>query len=180
MDQPERRASFPPYLPRAAFVGAFVNSSSVTPQVRLQWELTLIQERIDSLVLLFGGGGGYGLNRPQNLGPTNTSVMISLYQHVILGGFGFRADRPGGFHWGFQAATGPLFYGARFSDLPSERGVLGLVEGRADVGWRFGSIVYGVSFGYASLYQQPMRLQSGPYLGGIMFGLFADGRQLDL
>jgi hypothetical protein len=174
--EPTHPSLLPPYLPRSAFVGSWLNSGALTAQVRLQWELTLVQERVDAFVLLFQGGGGYGLVLPQNLGPARTSAMMSLYQHTLLAGLAFRADRPSGFHWGFQAATGPLFYGARFTDLPSESGVAGLVEGRADVGWKYGSIVYGISFGYGSLYQQPTRLESGSFLGGILFGLFADAR----
>lgn len=176
MSEPTRRSSFPPYLPRAALVGSFLNSSALTPQVRVEWELTLVQERVDAFVLVLEGGGGYGLNLPQNLGPANVTAMTSLYQHTLLAGLGFRADRPSGFHWGFQAATGPLIYGAKFSDLPAESGILGMVEGRAQAGWKFGSIVYGVSLGYASLYQQPSHLVSGSYLGGILFGFFADAR----
>jgi len=176
VQEPRHRSLFPPYLPRAAWVGTFLNSSALTAQIRLEWELTLVQERVDAFVLVFEGGGGYGLSLPENLGPARVTSMTSLYQHTLMAGLGFRADLPSGFHWGFQAATGPLIYGAKFSDLPAESGILGMVEGRAQAGWKFGSIVYGVTLGYASLYRQPSNLVSGSYLGGFLFGLFADAR----
>jgi hypothetical protein len=165
----------PAYLPRAAFIGTYVRTA-ITPQLRFQWEFTLMQRRIDALVLLLEGGGGYGLGLPNNLGATATVSMTRLYQLTALAGIGFRADEPGGWHWGGQIATGPLFYGARLSDSSSEDSVWPMVEARAQIGLRYGSSVYGIALGYALIYPGNTRTISAPFLGGFMLGLFADRR----
>src|SRR5687767_276987 len=54
VDRPMRST---PLLPRALYVGSFFNDA-VTPQLRAQWQYTLLQERVDALVVFFEGGGG--------------------------------------------------------------------------------------------------------------------------
>ncbi len=165
----------PAYLPRAALVGTFVNTV-LTPQLRLTWELTLLERGKNALLLVLEGGGGYGLLLPSNLGPTGMLSMTRLYQLTALAGIGFQADYEGGWHWGGQLATGPLFYGARFNDHSSEDAVWPMLEARAQLGLRYGSTVYGVSVGYAFTYPGLTRSLTTPFLGGPIVGVFADRR----
>jgi hypothetical protein len=173
--EPSRDFPTPPYLPRSAFVGTFVNTAW-TPQLRIQWELTALQRRADALVIVLEGGGGYGVALPQNLGPGGMVAMTRLYQLTALAGIGYRADPSSRWHWGVQAATGPLFYGTRFNDSTSEDSVLGMLEVRAQLGLRYGAYVYGISVGYAELYPGFTSTRSTPFLGGFLFGVFADRR----
>jgi hypothetical protein len=165
----------PAYLPRSAFVGTYVNTA-VTPQLRFQWELTLIQRRVHALVMVLEGGGGYGVALPSNLGAAGNLSMNRLYQLTALAGLGFRADEPGGWHWGAQIATGPLFYGARFNDTSTENSAWPMAEARVQLGLRSGASVYGIALGYGLLYPGLARTLTTPFLGGFMVGLFADRR----
>ena len=172
---PAGESSTPAYLPRAAFVGTYINTA-LTPQLRVQWELTLLQSENNGLVLVLEGGGGYGLFLPDRLGPGGDVSMTRLYQLTAMGGLGFRADYDSGWHWGGQLATGPLFYGARFKDRTSEDSVWPIVEARAQVGLRYGRTVYGIAVGYAFTYPGQSRSLTTPYLAGPMVGIFADRR----
>jgi hypothetical protein len=165
----------PAYLPRAAFIGTYVNTA-LTPQLRFQWELTLIQREKNALVVLLEGGGGYGLLLPSSLGPGGSLSMTRLYQLTALAGVGFRADEADGWHWGGQLATGPLFYGARFNDRSTEDSVWPMLEARAQLGLRYGSTVYGIAVGYAFTYPGLTRSVTTPFLAGPMVGFFADRR----
>ena len=165
----------PAYLPRSAWVGSYFNRA-VTVQVHVQWEFALKEDEARAFVLLLGGGGGYGLWLPTELGPNGTSAMTALYQHSLRAGAGFRSELSTGLDWGFQLAGGPLFYGSRFTDLPRERGVLGFLEARGQLGRRLGSSIYGLTAGYVWLFQRSDGGNTVPFLGGWMIGLFADRR----
>lgn len=170
-----RESRTPAYLPRGAFVGTYVNTA-LTPQLRVQWELTMLQRENNALVLVLEGGGGYGVLLPKNLGPSGMLSMTRLYQLTALAGLGLRADSESGWHWGGQLVTGPLFYGARFDDRSSEDSVWPMLEARAQVGLRYGSMVYGIAVGYAFTYPGLTRSLTTPYLAGPLFGIFADRR----
>jgi hypothetical protein len=172
-EQSARRVTTPAYLPRAAWLGAYFNTA-VTIQVQIQWEFVIQEQETNAWVLLLGGGGGYGLWLPGELGPSRASAMLSLYQHSLRAGAGFRTDERNGLHWGVQLVTGPLFYGARFQDLPADRGVAGLLEARGQLGQRLGSSIYGLTAGYVFLYLRPDQGSAVPFLGGWLIGLFAD------
>jgi len=166
----------PAYLPRAALFGTFFNTV-VTPQLRLTWELTLLEREKNALLLVLEGGGGYGVLLPTNLGPTGMLSMTRLYQLTALAGVAFHAEyEESRWHWGGQLATGPLFYGAKFSDSSTEDKVWPMLEARAQLGLRFGATVYGVSFGWAFTYPGLTSSLTTPYLGGPMVGIFADRR----
>lgn len=170
------RSGVPFYVPRAVFAGTFFNNSAVTPQVRVTWEAAPVQTKRDALLLLFEVGGGYGAWMPRSFGSAGDDAMTFFYQHTLLLGLGYQARYPGGFSWGFHVGTGPLFYGARIENAPRENVVAGWVEGRVQAGWRLGDVTYGLSFGYANLYDPPRRIQSGSFVGGPMLGLYADWR----
>ena len=166
----------PFWAPRSAFAGGYLNQA-VTPQLRLGWEAAVLEQKNDQLVLLFEGGGGYGLPPlPSNAGESGHRQLTLFYQHALMAGVGYRLTRPSGFHFGFQLATGPLFFGARYPDGPSENKVLGFLEGRLQVGMKAGGAVYGLSVGYGSAYEAPRRSDAYDYVGGPMLGLFANWR----
>jgi hypothetical protein len=170
------RSPTPFYLPRGAFLGAFFKDAATTAQLRVQWQLTVVQEPVDALVLVLEGGLGYGLTHPRNAGRAGTARMTYLYQHTAQLGLAYRGLYPNGFHWGLQVTTGPTFLGARFDTLPRERRIIGSVEGRVQFGWRVASVAYGVSLGLSQPYVYPGRSAAAPYLGGLLLGVFADWR----
>ena len=98
----------PAYLPRAVFLGTYVNQGAVVPQARLLWQLTFVQARNDALVGINEGGGGFGLTHPEGVsGLLVPYRMTSFYEHTLLIGLGYRATYANNFHWGFQFLTGP-------------------------------------------------------------------------
>jgi hypothetical protein len=171
---PEPTGGVPAYLPRSVLVGSFLGSALVplggiiTPQLRVQWELTAIKTGHDALVFVLELGGGSAVGLPTG--------VTSFYEHTVVAGVGYRAMHPNGFMWGFHVATGPVFYGARFQALPSESTIGGWVEGRAQAGLKIGAVSYGVALSYANLYDLQTRLQSGSLVAGPAIGLFADWR----
>jgi hypothetical protein len=168
----------PWYLPRGVFLGTFVFGGAVTPQVRVQWEWTVVQEQRDAFAIILEGGGGYALARPSiELNASENAQMTFFYQHMVMAGFAYRGEWANGLHIGVQGLTGPLWYGARFDNVLAKEGRLtGLVEGRAQVGLRLGPVVLGVSGGLGTPYQKPLRTFSADYVTGVVLGLFLDWR----
>lgn len=166
----------PVWLPRGAFLGTFIRKGAVVPQARLQWQLTLFQQKKDGLVLLMEGGGGWAAGLPDTAVEGFNAPIHSLYEHTLMFGAGYRNQDPGGWHWGFQVTGGPVWYGAHYQDLPVEHDSAGLMEGRIHVGYRFGPVVLGVSGGYAEPFSYTRRSVARQFLGGAQFGFFADWR----
>jgi hypothetical protein len=166
----------PAYLPRAVYAGASLAGALLTPQLRLQWELNVLQARNDALVLYFEGGGGYGVSFPKNLGATRDVAMTYFYSYVLEAGLAYRAVYESGFAWGFHVGTGPVFYGARFTTAPRENTIAGMVDGGVQIGLRVGGVVYGLAFRYSNLYDPPRRQLSGPWVGGPWLGFYAEWR----
>jgi hypothetical protein len=165
----------PGWLPRSAQVGAYLPSPFV-PQLQLQWEWTLIQERVDALVLVMELGGGAQVGEVSGVGPRRTARMLTGWQAPALLGLAYRGTRPSGFHWGLSVATGPTFFGATFDTLPREQGAVGLVEGKVQFGWRWGPATWGLYGGVAQVYDFPARYNSVRFAGGPLLGFFADWR----
>jgi hypothetical protein len=173
---PPEAQGVPWYVPRAAFGGTFYNVTW-TPQLRLAWEVAIIQSKNDAMLAFFEGGGGYAVWMPRIFGLNGQDAMTFFYQHTAMLGLAYQARYSNGLCWGFQVGTGPVFYGARIENLPTENIVAGWVEGRAHVGWRFGKITYGISAGYANLYNPPRRTQqSGSFVAGPVGGFYMDWR----
>lgn len=173
----EKRVSpTPAYLPRAAYLGTYVKGGAVVPQLRAQWELTLIQERIDAFVLIGELGGGYDVAGPTNAGPRANLELVQLYEHTALLGFGYRGSWPSGLHVGAHVLAGPLLYGAKYQLLAPEKRTVGLVDGRLQVGHSVGPFVLGAALGYGEAFGVSQRSNALQYLGGLSFGLFADWR----
>jgi hypothetical protein len=100
--------------------------------------------------------------------------MTYLYQHAVLFGIGYKSGLTQGLHWGFQITTGPMWYGARFDELPTENRFQGTVEGRVNAGLRAGALEYGLSVGYASPYKIRDRGASTEQVGGVLAGVYID------
>ncbi len=161
----------PWYLPRTASVGFFFNPPSVSVNVRLAWEIGVIEQPRNHLVMLLQAGTATALSLPFGI--------KELYQHVGLVGFGFRSTREL-FHWGFTIMTGPLWY--RASYLPSfpynfESRVVTYSEATAQAGLHVAKhLVVGLYAGYAAPWDVSTRFPASAYTGGFTAGLFADWR----
>jgi hypothetical protein len=171
-----RTGSTPVWLPRGAFLGTYLRNGAVTPQARLQWQVTLFEQRKDTFALLLEGGVGWAAALPDTVLEGRDVPIHSLYEHPVLFGVGYRNQAPEGFHWGFQVTGGPVWYGAHFRDLPAERESAGLMEGRIHVGYRVGQVVLGMSAGYGEPFSFKRRSVARQFLGGAQFGFFADWR----
>jgi hypothetical protein len=177
LQQREKRVSpTVAYLPRAVYLGAYVKGGAFTPQLRAQWELTLIQERIDAFVFIGELGGGYAVGHPNNAGPRQNLEVTQLYEHMALAGFGYRGAWPSGLHVGAHVLAGPVLYGAKFQLLPAEKETVGMVDGRLQVGHSVGPFVLGAALGYGEVFGVSQRSNAAQYLGGLSFGIFADWR----
>jgi len=175
----EPAAGVPAYLPRGAFLGAYVNQGAVVPQGRIFWQVTLVQTRNDALVAAFGGGGGFALTRPQGVSRSGVPyTMESLYEHTLLVGLAYRATYANNFHWGFHFLTGPVFYGATYDTLPAESRWDGNVEGTLEIGIKVGEVTFGATGGWAQPYNTLIDSTVVSYVGGPMFGVFLDWRPL--
>lgn len=168
----------PFWLPRQFLLGTYLRRGVVTPQARLQWQFTFFEQRKDALVLLLEGGLGYSVIRPKTaVEGLGTDVPFnSFYENTVMAGVGYRNQSPDGWHWGFQVTSGPVWYGAHFTNLPDERYTVGLMEGRVQVGKQVGSTVLGASLGYGEPYSYKRRSVSRYFVGGVLLGLFADWR----
>ncbi|MBM4378762.1 MAG: hypothetical protein FJ086_05590 [Deltaproteobacteria bacterium] len=167
--------SVPGWLPRSVQLGTYLPTPFV-PQLQLQWEWTLIQERVDALVLVMELGGGVQLGEVAGAGPRRNARMVSGWQAPALLGLAYRGTRTGGFHWGVTVATGPTFFGATFDALPREQGAVGLVEGKVQFGWKAGPATWGLYGGVAQVYDRPARYNAAQWVGGPLLGVFADWR----
>ncbi|MDY7232527.1 hypothetical protein [Hyalangium rubrum] len=172
---PEREYT-PVWLPRGAFLGSYLRGGTVTPQARIQWQLTVFQDRKDALVLVLEGGGGFAVALPDTVVAGADEPIDSFHEHTVQVGGGYRNQSPSGFHWGFQVTAGPLWYGAHLRNLPDERYSAGLLEGRVHLGYQLGRVALGVSGGYGEPFSYRRRSVAAPYAGGLLLGVFADWR----
>jgi len=168
----------PVFLPRAAMVGMYGNQGALTPQVRLQWQHTLIQHRRDAFVAYLEGGGGAALSMPSNLLPYAVGRMTQMYQALAMVGLGYNAVYSDGWSWGFQVLTGPKWYGAKFNDIDDEAALGGTVEGRGNIGISIGSVRLMATAGWAQLWVVPRSSVAAQYVGGPIFGVYLDWRPI--
>jgi len=174
--EPRSSGGTPAWLPRGAFLGTYLRGGAITPQARLQWEVTFFEKRKDALVLLVDGGVGWAAGLPDTAVEGAKARIDSFYEHTLMVGLGYRNQSPDGLHWGFQVTGGPVWYGAYFRNRLHETENAGLVEGRIQVGHRFGPVVLGVSGGYGEPFSFRRRSVSRQFMGGALFGFFADWR----
>lgn len=150
------------YVPRYVWLGSYVKGT-LSATGHLGWEWHLLRGRRDHLNVLLELGGAWAIGRP--------NIVGSFYEHQATLGGGYRMD-VGRLQWGFSVVTGILFYGGRVHGR-GEDFVQGVVEGRAQAGWRIGNVVVGASIGYSEPYGIPPGSLAILYVGGVNFGLFA-------
>jgi hypothetical protein len=163
-------------LPRGAFFGAYLRNGAVTPEPRLQWQITFFEDRQDALVLVLEGGPGYALVLPDTALEGTDIPVNSFYENTLMAGVGYRNQARDGWHWGFQVTGGPLWYGAHLTNVDDERYTVGLVEGRVHIGYAFGPVVLGVAGGFGEPFSYSKHSVARLMTGGVLLGFFADWR----
>ncbi|WP_375744489.1 hypothetical protein NR800_06640 [Corallococcus interemptor] len=169
----------PFWLPRGVFLGTQLNNGAVIPNVRIQWEFTIFQDRKDAWIAVLEGGVGWAASLPDSaLESRNLYLPVSsYYEHNAQVGFGYRNHLPGKVHWGFQVTGGPTFYGAHFTTQPPDRRVAGSVQGRIQIGYQLPQDVgVGLALGYSEPFGLKNRSFARDFVGGVNIGFFADWR----
>ena len=150
-------------------MGVFINSPLVTPHFRLSWEGAIIDQPRNVLEWNLAVGSGFGVAPP--------SPMTAHFQHVVLGGVGYRSDRQL-LHWGFRVTAGPLWYRAAFapgSFYAFENRVVGYAEGRVQAGLRLQPhlrLAAYVGFGAPFTFQR--QYPGNTYVGNFNVGVVLD------
>ncbi|MBL8950542.1 MAG: hypothetical protein JNK82_07175 [Myxococcaceae bacterium] len=143
----------PPYLPRTGAAVVFVQNGSVSPAMRLGWEVDLVDQPRNTLVAGLQLGGAY-------------STTVNFWQYVGLLGLGYRMQREIGFHWGFDIGFGPAGFGDQ-----REKKVLPYIEGRVHAGWRVAVVTLALAVGYGQAVSRDPFSVTQRYLGGWFVGL---------
>jgi hypothetical protein len=172
------KGSSPAWLPRAVFLGTYINEGTITPQARLQWRFPFFSARTDVLSIILEGGGGLAVVTSDTLRDEELGSLEALRLYTAQVGVSYRSVRAEGLQWGFHVATGPAWYGARFqgADKEAESYLVGLLDGRAQLGYRLGPVDLGVSVGYGAPYNTRRTSLARPFVGGMKVGLFAEWR----
>ena len=175
---PPPESPTPAWLPRSAFLGTFIRNGAIVPEARVQWQILFFQGRSDVLALIIEPTAAAALVRPDTVVEGDNVPLTSLQFYSLQVGVGYRSRRPSGLEWGFQLGTGPAWYGARFRGGGKDREsyFVGLLDGRAQLGYRFGSLSLGVAVGYGDPYNYRRTSLARPYVGGPQVGLYADWR----
>jgi hypothetical protein len=172
----QHQSPTPAWLPRGAFLGTYLRNGAVVPQARLQWQLTLFQDRKDALAFVVDGGLGVAAALPDSAVENLEVPFKSFYAHTAMVGGAYRNHRGPGWHWGFQVTAGPVWFGADYAEAGREDRVGGLLEGRLHVGRQLGAAAFGVSVGYGEPFSVGRRSVAKGYIGGLLLGFFADWR----
>src|SRR5690606_5611476 len=180
-----RSSSTPAWLPRSATLGLGLGAATtLSAEGRLQWDFTIVQQRVDALIAYVGVGGGLGLSLPSNVGFSGRfQALETLNRATAQVGVGYRGDR-GDWNWGFQACAGPLLYEAKYRPDPDpgtlfgdEQHVVGWVEARAQFGYRFSpTVAGGIAIAFGSGLGRPRAAYAYDYLSGWIFGIYVDWR----
>jgi hypothetical protein len=175
---PPPESPTPAWLPRAAFLGTYLRNGAVVPEARVQWQLPFFRGRLDSLSLVIEPTAALAAAFPASLVENEDVRLTSLRLYSLMLGVGYVSRRESGLEWGFQFGTGPAWYSARFTGGSKDREsyFIGLLGGRAQVGYRFGPISLGVAVGYSDPYNHKRTSLARGHVGGLQLGLYADWR----
>ncbi len=162
------RSRTPWFLPRYAVAGAYGGTGVFAPTVRIGWEVALIEQKTEFVVMV-ELGPAFSLIQPRN--------MRLFWEHAALAGVGLRNQRGRRFHWGISAMAGPVLHGATFVDpaLNEERWN-GVVEGRAEAGADLGPVTLAGFIGYQQPWLVNFRILTSAYVGGLTFGVVVNWR----
>ena len=168
----------PPWFPRAASVSVNLREGALLPEARLQWQLLFFRSMRDSLGLLIEPSVALAAVRPPRLSDGSGGALASLQLYSLMFGVGYTNRTLSRVEWGFQLGTGPAWLRARLDAVsPSrESSLLGMLEGRARIGYRFGLVGMGATVGYGDPYNYRRTSRARPYIGGLQLGLYADWR----
>lgn len=163
------------YLPRQVTLGGFAGRT-FTPQVRISWEWTFIQERSDALMVVLSGGGGWAASTADQPDSDGNAPISWFFEQTVQAGLGYRGVFAEDWAWGFKVTAGPAWVGARSPGLADDRETIGLVEGLLEIGHYIGTVQVGVTGGLQTVMQHPARSYASHGAGGVMFGLFTNWR----
>lgn len=168
----------PPWFPRGASLSTSLREGAVLPEARVQWQLLFYRSFHDSLGLLIEPSAAFAARRPPSLTGNSADALASLQVYSLLLSVGYTNRTESGLEWGFQVGSGPTWARARFasSTAPRESSWVGLLEGRARLGYRVGPVGLGVMVGYGDPYNYKRSSRSRHYLGGLQVGMYADWR----
>lgn len=120
----------PWYLPRTGSAIVLIQQGVVSPATRLGWELDLVDQPRNTLVVALHLGTAY-------------AVTMNFWQYVALLGLGYRMQRELGLFWGFDIGAGPAIYGNQLTQRVGP-----YIEGRLHLGWRVAAVTLSLCGGY--------------------------------
>lgn len=178
----------PVWLPRAALLSTYLRKGVVAPGVRVQWQVPVYRGRRDVLSLIIEPTAAWGVAFPDSDIPDDPGTVVredeevvplsALRLYALVLGVGYSSRFASGLEWGFQVGTGPAWYSARFSsgEKSREAYLVGLLDGRAQLGYRFGSVSLGVAVGYSDPYNYRRTSLARGHVGGLKLGVYVDWR----
>jgi len=179
----EAPASSPAWLPHGALLGASLRAdareaAAFAAQVRLLWEIPFFRGRSDRLAVSIEPLAAYTFSYPDTVVEGRDVDMRALRLFSLVAGVAYRNRPERGLEWGFQVGTGPAWYAARFTrgEKTRESYFVGLLDGRVQLGYNFGSYSLGLGVGYGDLYNYRRTSLSRPYVGGLHLGLYLEWR----
>ena len=172
------KPTYPPqspfFLPRELMVGSFLFGTVTVPQIWLKWEAALYQQRVDTLMFVVEGGGGYATHVSQGPRPQDGDPPLSyFYEHSVTAELGYRMDRTRRLHAGpSMPGAGPLWSGRALGG--SAEGELHRRHrgGPREPGWHLGPVTTGITAGSPRRLAHAPRSYSAPTPGGFLGGCF--------
>lgn len=186
--RPPPASPTPVWLPRAALLSTYLRKGVVAPGARVQWQVPFYRGRRDSLSLIIEPTAAIGVAFAKSDIPDDPDTIVredeevvplsALQLYALVLGVGYSSRFESGLEWGFQIGTGPAWYSARFSSGTKDREsyLVGLLDGRAQLGYRFGSVSLGVAVGYSDPYNYRRTSLARGHVGGLKLGVYADWR----
>jgi hypothetical protein len=176
--QAETPALSRPWLPHGVMLGTSFREGAIAPQARLLWLVSFYQGRKDSLSLVIEPLASYTAVYPDTVVEDRDVEMRALRLFALVLGVGYRSRPEQGVEWGFQVGTGPAWYAARFTggEKTRESYFVGLLDGRAQLGYNFGSWSAGLGVGYGDPYNYKRTSLARKRVGGLHLGLYLEWR----